>query len=95
MINIIITKLHATAEPNGQLRDCKNKSTKALPTKNTLPPPRNAGIKNSPISKINTSMQPVAIPGIDNGIIILIKFLKFDAPKSLDASRIFYLIFLD
>ena len=77
MINIIITKLHATAEPYGQFLDCKNKSTKALPTKNTLPPPRKAGIRNSPISKINTSMQPVAIPGMDNGIIILIKFLKF------------------
>ena len=35
-----------------------------MPIKNTFPPPRKAGIKNSPMSRIKTSIHPVAIPGI-------------------------------
>ena len=63
-------RLTATAEPKAQLRDCRNRSTSALPTKNTLPPPRIAGIRNSPMSRMKTSIDPVSTPGIDRGRVI-------------------------
>ena len=36
MINMIMTSVIATAEPNGQFLDCRNKSTNAFPIKKIL-----------------------------------------------------------
>ena len=83
---MIATSVIEIAEPKGQLRDCRNKSTIALPMKKTFPPPRKAGIRNSPISRIKTSMQPVAIPGIESGRVICQNVLNGLPPRSLDAS---------
>ncbi|MCY1218759.1 hypothetical protein D9M72_307090 [compost metagenome] len=84
--SIIATRVMATALPNGQLRDCRNRSTRALPTKNTLPPPRMAGIRNSPMSRMNTSMLPVMTPGAESGRVTRRKVSKAPAPRSDEAS---------
>ena len=42
------TRVTAIADPKGQLRDCRKRSTRALPMKNTLPPPSNCGMRYSP-----------------------------------------------
>src|SRR5205823_6151579 len=64
---MMATSATAQAEPKGQLRDCRKRSTRALPMKKTLPPPSSCGIRYSPISRMNTSMQPVMTPGADSG----------------------------
>ena len=43
-------------------------------TKKTLPPPRSAGIRNSPISRMKTNKHPVATPGMDSGSVTLRKY---------------------
>ena len=84
--SMIATSATATAAPNGQLRDCRNRSTSALPMKNTLPPPSSAGIRYSPISRMNTSIEPVATPGSESGSVTCRKVRQGVAPRSADAS---------
>jgi hypothetical protein len=40
---MMATRATETAAPKGQLRDCRKRSTSALPMKKTIPPPRNCG----------------------------------------------------
>ena len=75
-----------TAAPNGQLRDCRKRSTSALPMKNTFPPPSSAGMMNSPISRMKTSIEPVATPGSDIGSVTCRKLRQGLAPRSAEAS---------
>ncbi|ENN88070.1 hypothetical protein RHSP_38565 [Rhizobium freirei PRF 81] len=80
------TSVTAIADPNGQLRDCRKRSTSALPMKNTLPPPSSCGIRYSPSNRIVTSATPVMTPGNERGSVMPKKVEMGLAPRSADAS---------
>src|SRR5215469_2380768 len=80
---MMTTSATAQAEPKGQLSDCRKRSTRALPMKKTLPPPRSWGIRYSPISRMKTSMQPVMTPGAESGSVTWRKVAKGAAPQIL------------
>src|SRR3546814_1520999 len=52
-----------------------------------LPPPRSCGIRYSPISRMNTSMQPVITPGADKGSVTWRKVRSGLAPRSSERSE--------
>src|SRR3972149_2424317 len=57
----------AAADPKGQLRDWRKRSTRALPTKKTLPPPSKAGMTYSPMMGMKTSIAPLSRPAALSG----------------------------
>src|SRR5690606_37652321 len=82
-INSITT---ASAEAPGQLRRLKNSSQSTLPIISVCEPPSSSGITNSPITGMNTSMQPAMMPFFDSGTVTFQKLAKERAPRSEAAS---------
>ena len=76
----------ATARRVGQSRLEKNSSQSTRPIISVSGPPSSAGITNSPIAGMKTSMEPAMMPGIESGSVTWKKVASGRAPRSAEAS---------